>query len=152
MGYTLRSAITCGYVHPHSKHKLNISSSRTGLSESAWITVSHLVTYHRYLRFLPDGVVLSLLANEHENPQAVVQTLQPDLHMKVLLPLVTFQITADLLPKGFMKGKWYLDGSTVHVTDLVDPSLSRYTFQMVLSLKSRPLGRQVHFPSQGLAS
>jgi len=97
---------------------------RSGLSENAWVSISHLITYHRYLRFFPDGVVLSLLANEDASPQEVVHYLHPGLRMK-----------------GFMTGRWYLDGSTVYVTGLMDPTISRYTFQMVLSLKSRPLGR-----------
>ena len=36
-----------------------------------------------------------------------------------------------------------LDGTTVHITDLLDPAggAMRYTFQMILDLRSRPLGR-----------
>jgi len=99
---------------------------RSGLSENAWVSVSHLITYHRFLRFLPDGTALSLLANEDENPQDVVHYLQPELQMK-----------------GFMRGRWHLDGSAVYITNLSNPNqpVAKYTFQMVLSLKSRPVGR-----------
>lgn len=45
-----------------------------------------------------------------------------------------------------MIGTWALHGSTVFVTELTDPSgvNTRYTFQMTLTLRSRPLGRYVH--------
>ena len=45
--------------------------------------------------------------------------------------------------QGFYIGTWKLSGLTVLVSDLVDPSnpTSRYSFQMTLTLRSRPLGR-----------
>ncbi|TDL23589.1 hypothetical protein BD410DRAFT_786831 [Rickenella mellea] len=99
---------------------------RPGLSENPWVNISHLITYHRYLRFLPNGQVLSLLANDEVEPHSVVPLLKPTLRMK-----------------GFAVGLWKLLGHTVHVTDLMDPSgtASRYTFQMTLTLRSRPMGR-----------
>ncbi|KII87322.1 hypothetical protein PLICRDRAFT_177086 [Plicaturopsis crispa FD-325 SS-3] len=112
---------------------------RQGMSENAWVNISHFITYHRYLRFLPDGQVLSLLANDEADPQEVVPQLKPALRMK-----------------GLLIGTWQLLGTTVHVTNLVDASgrypypphpdsdsnnASRYTFQMTLALRSRPLGR-----------
>ncbi|OCH87518.1 hypothetical protein OBBRIDRAFT_837296 [Obba rivulosa] len=104
---------------------------RNGLSENAWVNVSHLITYHRYLRFYPNGQVLSLLANEELSPHQVIPLLKPTLRMK-----------------GLFIGNWNLDGTTVYITDLLDPAKSaggntgpRYTFQMILELRSRPLGR-----------
>ncbi|KAH9942007.1 hypothetical protein B0H21DRAFT_878056 [Amylocystis lapponica] len=99
---------------------------RAGLGESAWMNVSHLITYHRYLRFYPNGQVLSLLANEELPPQQVISVLKPTLRMK-----------------GLFIGSWQLDGTMVRITDLLDPSggALRYTFQMMLELRSRPLGR-----------
>ncbi|KZS94313.1 hypothetical protein SISNIDRAFT_453194 [Sistotremastrum niveocremeum HHB9708] len=99
---------------------------RNGLSENHWVSVTHLVTYHRYLRFLPTGEVLSLLANEDANPQHIIPLLKPELRMK-----------------GFMIGRWCLDGTTVYITELLDPGSqpAKYSFQMTLNLKSRPLGR-----------
>ncbi|KIP01887.1 hypothetical protein PHLGIDRAFT_131049 [Phlebiopsis gigantea 11061_1 CR5-6] len=99
---------------------------RDGLSENAWVHVSHLITYHRYLRFYPNGDVLSLLANEEVAPQQVIPMLKPSLRMK-----------------GFFLGHWRLEGTTVYITDLMDPSgnTARYCFQMILELRSRPLGR-----------
>ncbi|KAG2011808.1 hypothetical protein CC2G_011879 [Coprinopsis cinerea AmutBmut pab1-1] len=56
---------------------------RAGISEDAWMSRSHLITYHRYLRFYPNGQVLSLLANEQLSPQDVIPMLKPTLRMKV---------------------------------------------------------------------
>ncbi|KAG2128581.1 hypothetical protein DEU56DRAFT_819076 [Suillus clintonianus] len=108
---------------------------RMGSSENAWVNVTHLITYHRYLRFFPNGQVLSLLTNEEWQPQTVIPMLKPNLRMK-----------------GFYIGDWYLSGSTVYITNLTEKRLSsahataepqqnKYVFQMTLSLRSRPLGR-----------
>ncbi|EMD38956.1 hypothetical protein CERSUDRAFT_104245 [Gelatoporia subvermispora B] len=104
---------------------------RNGLSENTWVHVSHLITYHRYLRFYPNGQVLSLLANEEHSPQQVIPLLKPTLRMK-----------------GLFIGNWNLVGNTLYITDLADPvqrpdgvAGPRYTFQMILELRSRPLGR-----------
>ncbi|KAF7794270.1 hypothetical protein EIP86_005403 [Pleurotus ostreatoroseus] len=99
---------------------------RPGLGESAWVAVSHLVTYHRYLRFYPTGQVLSLLANEGENPQQAIPKLQLTAREKCL-----------------SIGTWRLDGTTVVVSDLLEVlgDAPKYTFQMTLDLRSRPLGR-----------
>jgi F-box protein 9 len=67
----------------------HIVSRRAGLSENVWISVSHLITYHRYLRFFPSGAVLSLLANEDAKPQELVHQLRPGLRMKVCSPQKT---------------------------------------------------------------
>lgn len=99
---------------------------RPGLSENAWVNMSHLITYHRYLRFYPNGQVISLLANEDHEPQHVITILRPTLRMK-----------------GFYIGTWKLTGVKVYISNLVDPSNpdARYSFQMTLTLRSRPLGR-----------
>ncbi|KAF9240634.1 hypothetical protein BU15DRAFT_87547 [Melanogaster broomeanus] len=64
---------------------------RRGLSENAWINISHLITYHRYLRFYPDGRVLSLLANEEYQPS-----------------------------HGFYIGDWRMEGSVVQISNLCE--------------------------------
>ncbi|KAI0033924.1 hypothetical protein K488DRAFT_77582 [Vararia minispora EC-137] len=99
---------------------------RPGLSENRWVNVSHLITYHRYLRFYPTGQVISLLANEDQEPQQIISVLKPSLRMK-----------------GFYIGTWRLEGTTVYVANLADPAVldARHTFQMTLQLRSRPLGR-----------
>jgi len=113
---------------------------RPGLSENSWVNLSHLITYHRYLRFFPDGKVLSLLANEEAAPAQVIHTLKPSLRKK-----------------GLFIGTWKLSGSVVTISNLIDASgrfpippvstpgngepFARYSFSMILSLRSRPLGR-----------
>ncbi|EJD07709.1 uncharacterized protein FOMMEDRAFT_71607 [Fomitiporia mediterranea MF3/22] len=95
-------------------------------SDNVWVNVSHLITYHRYLRFLADGTVISLLANEDVEPQTIVPLLKSTLRMK-----------------GLFIGNWTLEGTTICIRDLMDPTgdNARYTFQMTLHLRSRPLGR-----------
>ncbi|KAG2365015.1 hypothetical protein BDR07DRAFT_1481870 [Suillus spraguei] len=106
-----------------------------GLQRERWVNVTHHITYHRYLRFFPNGEVLSLLANEEWEPQTVVPMLKPNLRMK-----------------GFYIGNWSLSGSTVYITNLDEKHRShahatteqqpnKYFFQMTLALRSRPLGR-----------
>ncbi|KAF8575209.1 hypothetical protein K439DRAFT_1420045 [Ramaria rubella] len=106
---------------------------RNGLSENPWVTVSHLITYRRFLRFLPNGEVISYRANEDQDISDVVRALQPGYHRKDLCI-----------------GAWQLTGTRVFVTDLVDKTPTppghsgsdKYSFQMRLTLKSRPsLGR-----------
>ncbi|KAJ6581588.1 hypothetical protein B0H19DRAFT_1115955 [Mycena capillaripes] len=113
---------------------------RPGLSENSWVNISHLITYHRYLRFFPDGKVLSLLANEETSPAQVIHTLKPSLRKK-----------------GLFIGTWKLSGSVITISNLIDASgrypippvsnpgnneqFARYAFSMVLSVRSRPLGR-----------
>ncbi|EGO22409.1 hypothetical protein SERLADRAFT_473181, partial [Serpula lacrymans var. lacrymans S7.9] len=94
---------------------------RSGLSENAWVNISHLITYHRYLRFFPDGQVLSLLANEEYGPQNVIPILKPSLRMK-----------------GFYIGEW---NSTSAYPTADSAGRRRYSFQMTLDLRSRPVGR-----------
>ena len=51
-----------------------------------------------------------------------------------------------LIPEqGLFLGRWALQGNTVSIVDLTDSmgSTTRYTFQMSLNLRSRPLGRCV---------
>jgi len=113
---------------------------RPGLSENSWVNISHLITYHRYLRFFPDGKVLSLLANEETPPAQLIHTLKPSLRKK-----------------GLFIGTWKLSGDVIAISNLIDASgrfpippistpgnrepFARYSFSMIMSLRSRPLGR-----------
>ncbi|KAF8507979.1 hypothetical protein BU17DRAFT_57049 [Hysterangium stoloniferum] len=100
---------------------------RNGLGENPWVTVSHLITYRRFLRFLPNGKVLSYRANEDKEIGDVVHALHPG-----------------LIRKDLYVGDWQLTGTRVLVTNLVDvmpfgqAGNDRYFFQMNLNLKSRP--------------
>ncbi|KAF8915987.1 hypothetical protein CPB85DRAFT_1290984 [Mucidula mucida] len=117
---------------------------RAGLSENSWVNINHLITYHRYLRFFPNGQVISLRTNEEPPPQEVIPMLKPSLRMK-----------------GLFFGRWRLVDGTVYVTNLIeatghvpisiDSELAeivfthsetvRYVFTMSLQLRSRPVGR-----------
>jgi F-box protein 9 len=83
----------------------HILCSRPGLSEDAWMNVNHLITYHRYLRFYPNGQVLHLLANEELSPKEAIPLMKPTLRMK-----------------GFAIGNWYLEGTTLNIVNLFDAS------------------------------
>ncbi|KAI0725405.1 hypothetical protein C8Q72DRAFT_852664 [Fomitopsis betulina] len=99
--------------------------TRSGVSDNAWMTPVHMVQYHRFLRFYPDGRVISLLSLEE--PKVIIPALKPTLHAK-----------------GLSIGTWRLSGTTVHIESLIDPRagvVNRHAFQMTLELRSRPLGR-----------
>ena len=83
---------------------------RAGHNENAWVNITHLITYHRYLRFMPNGVVLSLLANEDQSPHDVVRNLKPGLKMKVCL-LFCATSTRHNHPNPLLAGllNWNLD-------------------------------------------
>lgn len=137
---------------------------RQGLSENHWVNISHLITYHRFLRFFPNGEVLTLLANEEHAPKDIIPQLRPELKMH-----------------GLLRGNWRIVRDTVELTNLMDASGRynarrprhggsqshahgtqahshahshtshahppselpevRYVFMMDLQLRSRPLGR-----------
>ncbi|KAJ3857572.1 hypothetical protein EV368DRAFT_29985 [Lentinula lateritia] len=79
---------------------------RPGLSENSWVNVNHLITYHRYLRFFPNGQVISLLTNEEQPPAHVIPLLKPTLRGL----------------KGLLFGNWHLSGNTVVLSNLIDAS------------------------------
>ena len=88
--------------------------------------------------------MISLLANEDVEPQTIIPSLKRSLRMKVIFStlLVLNMLTSF---QGLFIGNWFLEGSTIYVRDLTDPSggNARYTFQMTLTLESKPLGRYV---------
>ncbi|KZT71981.1 hypothetical protein DAEQUDRAFT_749711 [Daedalea quercina L-15889] len=99
--------------------------TRSGVSENAWFHPIHMVQYHRFLRFYPDGQVISLLSLAE--PKDIIPILKPTLHVK-----------------GLSIGSWRLSGTTVHIESLIDPRpgcVNRHAFRMTLELRSRPLGR-----------
>jgi F-box protein 9 len=100
---------------------------RSGRSDNAWVNVIHEIIYHRYLRFFPDGTVVSLLTSDQIPPREIIPILSPSLRMK-----------------GLSTGFWELHDTAVYLTSLADPTGSTnfpYVFQMTLQLTSRPLGR-----------
>ncbi|KAF9454313.1 hypothetical protein P691DRAFT_754796 [Macrolepiota fuliginosa MF-IS2] len=93
---------------------------RQGASENHWVKVNHLITFHRYLRFYPDGQVLSLLTNEEHPPQTIINMLKPSLRMK-----------------GLYIGTWALSGTTIILSNLLDAS-GRYPLPGVIEAHSHP--------------
>ncbi|KAF5387382.1 hypothetical protein D9757_005728 [Collybiopsis confluens] len=79
---------------------------RAGFSDNAWVNVNHLITYHRYLRFFPNGQVISLLTNEEQPPAQVIPLLKPSLRGV----------------KGLFFGNWHLGGNIVILSNLIDAS------------------------------
>ncbi|KAG8832964.1 hypothetical protein FRC17_000231 [Serendipita sp. 399] len=130
---------------------------RTGHSENAWVNITHLITYHRYLRFLPDGTVLSFLSSDStSSPQQIIP----------LLNLANAgAIGLGHKVKGMSVGRWKLyyggdvegneddtdhellkGGPYISIDGLLDsnPTASvtpKYSFSMRLGLRSKPIGR-----------
>jgi F-box protein 9 len=113
-----------------------------------------------FSRFYPNGQVLSLLANEHEDPQHIIGILNLSLRMKVRLSPLIFPEFNNPHTQGLSVGTWHLVqapldrdsneryDSLVYIDNLkaqepVDATQRevKYHFQMTLSLRSRPLGR-----------
>ncbi|KAL0065803.1 hypothetical protein AAF712_007106 [Marasmius tenuissimus] len=77
---------------------------RHGLSENSWVNMSYFITYHRYLRFYPNGQVLSLLTNEEQPPAEVIPRLKP----------------TGAPRSGLFIGTWHLSGTTIVLSNLID--------------------------------
>lgn len=103
-----------------------ITYLRRGESSQAWSTPTHLITFYRYLRFYPSGVVISLLSTDA--PAAVVRSFNPLLRAK-----------------GLTIGRWKLRNDLVECWGLEDPNVSaasrRYSFRMELKLRSTARGK-----------
>ncbi|THV02465.1 hypothetical protein K435DRAFT_836336 [Dendrothele bispora CBS 962.96] len=81
---------------------------RAGQSENSWVNINHLITYHRYLRFFPNGQVISLLTNEGEHaPAQIIPLLKPTLKNM----------------KGLFLGTWSLTGTTIIISNLIEAGL-----------------------------
>nr|XP_019046593.1 hypothetical protein I302_05343 [Kwoniella bestiolae CBS 10118]OCF25523.1 hypothetical protein I302_05343 [Kwoniella bestiolae CBS 10118] len=109
-----------------------------------WVTITHMITYHRFLRFYPDGNVISFLTTDH--PSEIVPSLRPSIRGKGLHfgrwrlirsdsdePTTTTQTTTK-------DGKRF---ARVVVSDLLEPGNEnpKYEFEMELILKSTGRGR-----------
>ncbi|KAL7414818.1 hypothetical protein BDY24DRAFT_414023 [Mrakia frigida] len=117
---------------------------RSGESENSWIDTTHLITYHRLLRFFADGTCISLLSTEH--PSVLVPLLTPTLRMKGLHHGF-WSITPPSDSLDPSKPSLYeASGPEIQVSSLVEPDSVnetrplKYTFQMVLRLGG-PRGR-----------
>lgn len=121
-----------------------ITYLRRGAQDGSFYDPTHLVTYYRYLVFLPSGDVVSLLS--HEAPTSVVPTLLSAAHNK--------QPAA-----GYTVGRWRIlhrdatsssdrqsNSTLVQLSSLEDPRVSsprdiKYSFKMLCQLKSTARGR-----------
>jgi F-box protein 9 len=88
--------------------------------------ISHLITYHRLLRFFPDGTVVCLLTNEEKPLAEMVHLLKPSIRVK-----------------GSSVGKWVLEDTKrrLRIRHLKPPdpgnrSFAKYEFAMDLTLSS----------------
>ncbi|TIB61312.1 hypothetical protein E3P77_04040 [Wallemia ichthyophaga] len=99
---------------------------RHGESESAWTTFTQLVTFYRYLRFFPDGLVISWLSTDV--PTSSVPALNENLRCK-----------------GLLHGRWKLRNDSILIDDLKDPDRDirrvSYVFRMKAKLKSSVHGK-----------
>lgn len=113
-----------------------VTYHRQGQSE-AWHAPTHLITFYRYLRFYPSGLVLSFLTTDA--PAQVVRRLNPALRAK-----------------GCTFGRWRLRGELVECWGLEDPGtkpeLRRHSFRMTCRLKSTTRGRMNKLEMVGLAT
>ncbi|WWC89036.1 uncharacterized protein L201_003954 [Kwoniella dendrophila CBS 6074] len=119
---------------------------RPGAGEE-WVTITHMITYHRFLRFYPDGNVISFLTTDH--PSDIVPSLRPSirgkgLHFgrwKLLRSDSPYNSNIPLPPNSNIKeGKKF---ARILVTDLLEPGneTPKYEFEMELILKSTGRGR-----------
>ncbi|KAH8916747.1 hypothetical protein BT69DRAFT_1269958 [Atractiella rhizophila] len=101
-----------------------ITYFRKGSSENAWVSPTLVVTFFRYFRFLPNGVVVTCLTTE--DPQTIVRKLNPSLKIQ-----------------GTSTGRWRLQGDRWECYDLADPGNqnSKYTFRMSGRLSSTQRGK-----------
>ncbi|RPA94901.1 hypothetical protein L873DRAFT_1390243 [Choiromyces venosus 120613-1] len=109
---------TCNYV-------------RAGASQS-WNTPVYIVTYYRYLRFYPNGTVLSLLSSCE--PAEVVHGFNE-------ISLTPAHLGG--LPVGTMswgkyvsKGRWRIDKDGQLDVETEAPMMEKYLFRMALKVKS----------------
>ncbi|WVR06828.1 hypothetical protein IAU60_003864 [Kwoniella sp. DSM 27419] len=117
-----------------------------------WVAITHMITYHRFLRFYPDGYVISYLTTDH--PSEIVPVLRPSIRGKGLHfgrwklvrsdspahPVNLNRLNGELVKPIGQKGS---RDARVIVTDLLEPGNAspKYEFEMELGLKSTGRGR-----------
>ncbi|WVQ99664.1 hypothetical protein IAU59_006803 [Kwoniella sp. CBS 9459] len=139
---------------------------RPGAGEE-WVTITHMITYHRFLRFYPDGNVISFLTTDH--PSEIVPVLRPSIRGKGLhfgrwklirtdSPLHpsntnTNNTTEASAMKNGANGNTNANANAnadrtkknarILITDLLEPGIEgpKYEFEMELALRSTGRGR-----------
>ncbi|WWD17034.1 hypothetical protein CI109_101471 [Kwoniella shandongensis] len=112
-----------------------------------WVTITHLITYHRFLRFYPDGSVISFLTTEH--PSEIVPSLRPTLRGKGLhfgrwrLLRSDAPLSPDDPPYVPTRQNEKRPPARIIITDLLEPGLEgpKYEFEMELALRETSRGR-----------
>ncbi|KAF8246377.1 hypothetical protein K440DRAFT_651083 [Wilcoxina mikolae CBS 423.85] len=105
---------TCNYHRPGGH-------SGTSLS---WGTPVHIVTYYRYLRFYPDGTLLSLLTTH--GPSEVVYAFSKSLPSATLSPWA----------QHVSRGRWRIDKDGRVDVETEASNLPRYLFRMQLRVRN----------------
>ncbi|WVN87671.1 uncharacterized protein L203_102857 [Cryptococcus depauperatus CBS 7841] len=112
-----------------------------------WITITHLITYHRFLRFYPDGSAISYLTTNH--PSEVVPLLRPKFRGKGL-HFGRWRLIRSDDPnnnEADSETRAYTNGAKctakVIVSGLLEPGVenSKYEFEMELSLGQSTRGK-----------
>ncbi|KAK8864651.1 hypothetical protein IAR55_001901 [Kwoniella newhampshirensis] len=112
-----------------------------------WVTITHMITYHRFLRFYPDGSVISFLTTEH--PSEIVPSLRPTLRGKGLHFGRWRLIRSDAPPSPDdppyvpTKPNEKRPPARILITDLLEPGVEgpKYEFEMELALRETSRGR-----------
>ncbi|TYJ54452.1 hypothetical protein B9479_004868 [Cryptococcus floricola] len=119
---------------------------RPGAGEE-WVTITHLITYHRYLRFYPDGSVISYLTTDH--PSDVVPVLKPSLRGKGLhfgrwrLLRSDASLDPENDPIWVPSEPHERKPARILVSGLLEPGIkeAKYEFEMELALRETSRGR-----------
>ncbi|AAW45422.1 hypothetical protein CNBH0900 [Cryptococcus deneoformans B-3501A] len=112
-----------------------------------WIAITHLITYHRFLRFYPDGSVISFLTTDH--PSEIVPVLRPSLRGKGLHFGRWRLIRSDAIHNPEIDSEWVPSKSgekrpaRIIISDLLEPGVEKpkYEFEMELALRQTSRGR-----------
>lgn len=122
---------TCNYVRAGASQSWGASRD--------WNTPVHIVTYYRYLRFYPDGTVLSLLSTCE--PAEVVHGF----NKASLTPAHQGGLPVGTMNWGkyVSKGRWRIDKDGQLDVETEAPMMDKYLFKMALKVKSVRAGGRV---------
>jgi F-box protein 9 len=117
------------YISTCNYHR---SGGHSGASLS-WNTPVHIVTYYRYLRFYPDGSLLSLLTTSE--PAEVVYGLSKPSLTPAHLGGLGAGAMLEWAPH-VARGRWRVDADGRVDVETEAPNLPRYLFRMQLRIKN----------------
>lgn len=117
------------YISTCNYHR---SGGHSGPSLS-WNTPVHIVTYYRYLRFYPDGTVLSLLTT-HEPADVVYSFSKNHLTPAHLGGLPSGGSALSVWAEQVSRGRWRMDPEGRVDVEVEVPKMDRYLFRMQLRI------------------